>query len=72
MAVLLTKNKIERSTKGLEPKTVKKYSSILQPKKLPLDLLTMQTAKLINRIGISKLFYESNRLLTVVIGKDSL
>ena len=51
MAVLLTKNKIERSTKRLEPKTVKKSSSILEPKKLPLDLLTMQTAKLINRIG---------------------
>ena len=33
MAVLLTKNKIERSTKGLEPKTVKKSSSILANQK---------------------------------------
>ncbi len=36
MAVLLTNNKIERSTKGLEPKTVKKYSSILATQKTTL------------------------------------
>ena len=51
MAVLLTKNKIERSTKGLEPKTVKNIPQFWQLKKRPLDLLTMQIAKLINRIG---------------------
>ena len=45
MAVLLTKNKIERSRKGLEPKTVEKYSSILATQKTILRLPNYANSK---------------------------